>query len=44
MENKARPQLYNLSQDRNEIENLAAKFPDWAWKRKQIHVDAYSRR
>jgi arylsulfatase A-like enzyme len=44
MENKTKPELYNISQDRNEKKNLAADFPDRILKLKQIHSDTHSRR
>jgi arylsulfatase len=44
MENKTKPELYNISQDRNEKNNLASEFPDRVLKLKQIHADIYSRR
>ena len=44
MENKTNPELYNISQDRNEKKNLAADFPDRVLKLKQIHSDTYSQR
>lgn len=44
MHNKARPQLYNISQDRNEKKNVAAEFPERVRKMKQIHADNHSGR
>jgi len=44
MENKARPQLYNIIRDRNEKKNLASEFPDRVLQLKQLHAKAYSRR
>ena len=43
MESK-KPELYSISQDRNEKKNLAAEFPDRVLKLKQIHAKTYSRR
>ena len=39
-----RPELYKISQDRNENNNLAAEFPDRVLELKQIHAKTYSQR
>ena len=39
-----RPELYRISQDRNEKKNLAAEFPDRVLELKQIHAKTYSPR
>jgi len=39
-----RPELYKISQDRNEKKNLAAEFPDRVLELKQIHAKTYSPR
>ena len=44
MESADHPELYHISQDRNEKENLAAEYPEQVEKMKQIHVKAYSPR
>jgi len=38
MQNKARPELYHISQDRNGKKNLAAEFPERVQKMKQLHA------
>ena len=44
MENRAKPELYNIPQDRNEKKNLASEFPKRVLKLKEIHAKTYSRR
>ena len=44
LENRGSPELYRISQDRNEKKNLAAEFPDRVLKLRQIHARTYSRR
>jgi arylsulfatase len=39
-----KPELYRISQDRNEKNNLAAEFPDQVQKMKQIHAKTFSGR
>jgi arylsulfatase A-like enzyme len=43
MENAVSPELYHISQDRNEKENLATKFPDRVLQMQQLHSTIYSR-
>jgi hypothetical protein len=38
------PELYRISQDRNEKRNVAAEFPDQVSKLLQIHAKNFSRR
>jgi len=38
-----KPELYRITQDRNEKKNLAAEFPDRVGKLKQIHAKNFSR-
>jgi arylsulfatase A-like enzyme len=44
MENKVGPQLYSISQDRNEKKNLAAEFPTRVLELQQIHAKTYAQR
>jgi arylsulfatase len=44
LESKRSPELYQLSQDRNEMQNVAAEFPDRVSKLTQIHAKRFSRR
>jgi arylsulfatase A-like enzyme len=41
MENPDNPELYHISKDRNERENLAAQFPDRVLNMKQMHAEIY---
>jgi arylsulfatase len=41
LEKRRSPELYRISQDRNEKKNLAAEFPDRVLKLKQIHAKTY---
>jgi len=41
MQNAARPELYDISQDRNEKKNLAAEFPDRVQKMKELHAESF---
>lgn len=42
MENPESPELYHISTDRNERENLAAQFPDRVQQLKKMHSKIYS--
>ena len=42
MQNAAGPELYDISQDRNEKKNLAAEFPDRVQKMKELHAEGFS--
>ncbi len=42
--NKRSPELYRISQDRNEKKNLAGEFPDRVLKLKRIHARTFLRR
>lgn len=42
MENPDNPELYNISKDRNESENLATQFPERVQKLKKLHSTIYS--
>jgi hypothetical protein len=44
LENRQSPELYRISHDRNEKQNLAAEFPDRVTKLTQIHAKIFSRR
>lgn len=41
LEKRRSPELYRISQDRNEKKNLAAEFPDRVLKLKQIHATIF---
>ena len=41
LENPDSPELYHISRDRNERENLAVQFPDRVFKMKQMHAEIY---
>ncbi|HIK96156.1 MAG TPA: hypothetical protein EYG03_29790 [Planctomycetes bacterium] len=42
LQNAAGPELYHISQDRNEKKNVAAKFPDRVQQMKQLHAETFS--
>ena len=42
MQNPDNPELYHISKDRNERENLAAQFPDKVQQLKKLHSTIYS--
>lgn len=44
LENKGSPELYRISHDRNEKQNLAGEFPDRVSNMTQIHTKRFSRR
>ena len=44
MQRKGSPELYNLTQDRNEMHNLASQFPDRVQEMKQRHAQLFSRK
>jgi arylsulfatase len=41
LQNQAKPELFDLSQDRNESKNLAAQFPEKVLKMKQRHAELF---
>ena len=42
MQNAASPELYHISQDRNEKKNLAAEFPERVRDMKTLHAKVFS--
>jgi arylsulfatase len=40
-QNPAKPELFNMRKDRNEIKNLATEFPERVRKMKQIHAESF---
>ncbi len=43
MQNAARPELFHMSQDRNETKNLAAEFPERVQEMKKLHASIRTR-
>jgi arylsulfatase A-like enzyme len=41
LEQKGRPELYNLAEDRNEMKDLASQFPEQVLKMKQRHAELF---
>ena len=41
-QNPAKPELFNISKDRNEMRNLVAEFPERVHKMKQLHSKLFS--